>query len=172
VAAEVLRDVQVLTMTTRFAVLDYATADAAHAAISSLITPGAAPAPKTQELVARPAEAGGSGEPSGETPPTARPGACPAPQPGPEAGRAAEPPLASDVPIAADDSVNLPGSLAGRDDPLVEAARQIVADAAREGGRLSQAALAERLRGRGWTIANDRLSGLAAAIGLSPYRRG
>jgi hypothetical protein len=62
------------------------------------------------------------------------------------------------------------GGASARDEQLVEAARQILADASADGSRLSQAVLAERLRGQGWTIANDRLSWLASAIGLSPRR--
>jgi Protein of unknown function (DUF2637) len=174
IATEVLRTVQVLTMTTTFATLNYATADAAHAALASLITPGTANAPGHRGLTARPPEGDGNGEPPGATPPTAGPGGIPAPQQATELPEAAPGPLPvaeADVPAAAEgDGTRLQGSPAGCDGQLVEAARQIAADAARDGGRLSQAALAERLRGQGWTIANDRLSGLAAAIGLGQRR--
>ena len=60
-------------------------------------------------------------------------------------------------------------SPAGRDGELIEAARRIADAAARDGGRLSQAALAGQLRSEGWTIANDRLRWLAEAAGLSPH---
>jgi hypothetical protein len=52
------------------------------------------------------------------------------------------------------------------DDQLVEAARRIAADAELHGVRLSQTALADRLRQEGWKIANNRLSWLAATISL------
>jgi hypothetical protein len=59
---------------------------------------------------------------------------------------------------------------AGLDEQLIEAAKRIAAEAAANGTRLSQAALAEKLRGEGRAIANDRLSWLAAAIGLGSRR--
>jgi Protein of unknown function (DUF2637) len=54
----------------------------------------------------------------------------------------------------------------GRGARLVAAATRIVADAARDGDRLSQAALAARLRREGYTLANNRLRWLACASGL------
>ena len=50
--------------------------------------------------------------------------------------------------------------------PLIEAAREIVGQARRQGIRLSQTALAGQLRARGFTIANERLRWLAAHSGL------
>jgi len=49
----------------------------------------------------------------------------------------------------------------GRGARLVAAATRIVAGAARDGDRLSQAALAARLRREGYTVANSRLRWLA-----------
>jgi len=56
-----------------------------------------------------------------------------------------------------------PGS---RDAELVAAAARIVASAQHESGRLSQTALAAKLRSEGYTVANYRLRWLAAASGL------
>ena len=164
VAADVLRHVQVLTMTTALATLDYGSADEAHAAIGSMITSAALPAlvqardPAPAEAVSRSAlsdpQAGTHAEAASEPKPdllTAGCGTDSADGAGSDAG------LAPDCPT-------------GRDGQLVEAARQIAATAALDGTRLSQAALAERLRQQGWTIANDRLSWLAATIGLGPRR--
>ncbi len=101
-AAEILRQVQVLTLTRQLARLDYATADAARAAIASLITtPG--------------------------------------------------PPPAEDR---------------DHDRQLLAAAARIVAEAAHDGGKLSQTALAAKLRSQGYSIPNDRLRWLSAACGL------
>jgi len=58
--------------------------------------------------------------------------------------------------------------LGARDAQLAAAAIRIVAAAARDGGRLSQAGLAERLRREGYTVANSRLRWLAAVSGLQP----
>jgi Protein of unknown function (DUF2637) len=55
-----------------------------------------------------------------------------------------------------------------RDAQLVTAAARIVADAMRVGDRLSQAALAEKLRSQGYTVANNRLRWLSSTIGLEP----
>jgi Protein of unknown function (DUF2637) len=55
-----------------------------------------------------------------------------------------------------------------RDAQLLTAAARIVAAANRDGGRLSQAALAEKLRGEGYTVANNRLRWLSSTIGLDP----
>ena len=115
-AAAVLRQVQVLTMTTTLARLDYRTADAAQAAITNLI--------------AAPAEVNGRAIRS-------------------------HPRAASGV--------------SDRDTELVAAAARIIAGARHDGRRLSQAALAARLRRDGYTVANDRLRWLSAASGLEPH---
>ena len=49
---------------------------------------------------------------------------------------------------------------------LITAASRIVADAARDGTRLSQIALAEKLRGQGYSVSNHRLRWLSAVSGL------
>jgi hypothetical protein len=60
----------------------------------------------------------------------------------------------------------------GRGGRLVAAATRIVAGAARDGDRLSQASLAARLRREGFTVANSRLRWLACASGLEPRHDG
>ena len=103
IAAEVLRQVQVLTLTQQLARLDYTTAEAARAAVANLITPPGTP----------------------------------------------------------------PDEDGDHDRQLVAAAIRIIAEAAHDGSKLSQAALAEKLRGQGYSIANDRLRWLSAAAGLN-----
>jgi hypothetical protein len=51
---------------------------------------------------------------------------------------------------------------------LVAAAARIVARARQDGGRLRQVALGRELRNQGYTIANNRLSWLSCASGLTP----
>jgi hypothetical protein len=174
VAAEVLRHVQVLTMTTTLATLDYASARAAHAALATLITPATTPAPGQHGLTTPQPERARTDEQPDPSPAATSPETGQAPQPAAENEPAPEPASSAALPadaVTADgDGAPLPDSAAGRDRELVEAARRIAADAARDGSRLSQAALAEKLRNEGWTIANDRLSWLAATIGLSPRR--
>jgi hypothetical protein len=160
-AAEVLRHVQILTMTAALAALDYASPDAARAAIGALIAPGGPP---------------GSGQASFPAQPvgTRAGAACCACPPAPGIGQ--------NMPTLADGALAAAGSPApesqptgrlespaGRDGQLIEAARRIAADAAGDGARLSQAALAGKLRSEGWTIANDRLRWLTEAAGLSPH---
>jgi hypothetical protein len=137
VAADVLRHVQMLTMTATLASLDYTTPDEAHAAIGSMITCDVLPAPATS---------GEAEDSSIEAPHRAR----------------------TDGPEAEEDDGSSPEvESAGADDArLIEAARRIAEDAALDGVRLTQTALADRLRQEGWKIANNRLSWLAAAIGL------
>lgn len=52
-----------------------------------------------------------------------------------------------------------------RDRLLIQKAAEIMQDAERQGTRLSQTALAKRLRAQGHAIANDRLGWLVAAVG-------
>ena len=78
--------------------------------------------------------------------------------PGPAAAGTSQP--------AVQDAV--PGEDGDRDGQLVAAATRILAEAAQDGSRLSQTALAEKLRGQGYSIANDRLRWLSAACGLEP----
>lgn len=172
VAADILRNVQVLTMTTRLATLDYASAGAAHAAIASLITSAA---PALGQPDSRTARAGpGDSDERAHAAAPGRPGATPLTQPAPEPAPVPEP---LPVPPPSREGLSGDGGRApsadapsARDEQLIDAARQILADASNDGSRLSQAMLADRLRGQGWTIANDRLSWLACSIGLSPRR--
>jgi hypothetical protein len=159
IAFAVLRQVQVMTQTVTLARLDYSTADAAHAAIASLIssTPAMAPAtdlayPAEQDATA--AEIAGEDLTNtvslnghrldGGTPPRAVTAA------------AAEPEASQQDDL----------DLGDRDNELVTAARRIVADTRHAGTRLSQIALAEKLRSEGHKVANNRLRWLAAVSGL------
>jgi len=147
-AVAVLRQVQVLTMTTALARLDYHTPDAAQAAIANLITsPSAAkPWPGTAARTAHPTARDGIADTNAppQRTPASQINGQPASQPG-------------DLHDAG-----------ARDAELVAAAIRIVAAAARDGGRLSQVSLAERLRREGYTVANIRLHWLAAVSGLQP----
>ena len=239
IAAEVLRQVQVLTMAATLARLDYTTPAGAHAVISNLITapvttePSRHPhpqasAPPDDSAPTRPAPdralAGGlnghraGGPVTGPAEPARRltvPTFVPATADG--AGQAGPcedigetalaHPAVPDGTLAGglngqpDDRVTGPGEPAqrlavttpvpavpahrtgqagsqrpdadaadadGRDAQLIAAATRIVADARHDGSRLSQAALAEKLRGQGYSIANDRLRWLSAVSGLAP----
>ena len=172
VAAEVLGRVQVLTMTATLATLDYASAEAAHTVIGSMITSGTRPEPVQPPVPAHDAAIGQHEDAAGgDCPPQAagEPGAAGLPDPpGPQTVIAvpasAVPPQPQGAPVPRGQGAD------GLDERLIEAAKRIAAEAAGNGTRLSQAALAERLRGEGRAIANDRLSCLAAAIGLSSRR--
>jgi hypothetical protein len=130
IAAAVLRQVQVLTMTATMATLDYRTADAAQAAIANLIASPTAPrfAPDADVDTA---------------------------------------PLADGHPAS---SVSEDSSDGIQDAQLVVAASRIVDRARQDGDRLSQVALGRKLRNQGYTIANNRLSWLSSASGLTPCR--
>jgi hypothetical protein len=156
VAADVLRQVQVLTRTPDLARLDYATAAPAQAAIASLITARPpAPPPVTEgdgpsRIIQRhQAVNGHAANWPGETSSACAP-----------AGAAASAP---------DSAGQGHGRrvAAGRDarlDPgLIAAAARILAEAARHGGKLSQKALGDRLRRDGHRVANHSLHELAAA---------
>jgi Protein of unknown function (DUF2637) len=148
-AAAVLCQVQVLTMTAALAKLDYHTPDAAQAAIANLITAPSAvnPGPDTAARTARPTAQD-------------RTAGMNAAQPRTPAGQINGHP-ANSQPQDVHDA-------GARDAQLVAAAIGIVAAAARDGGRLSQAGLADRLRREGYTVANSRLRWLAAVSGLQP----
>jgi uncharacterized protein DUF2637 len=168
IAFAVLRQVQVMTQTATLARLDYGTADAAHAAIANLISsaPAAAPVPDPAHPAPAPADAtaaeiaaevhtrrasrSGHGL-SGGTP--AR--AVTAAGADPETSRLEDDPD--------------PGN---RDTELVAAARRIVAGTRHAGTRLSQIALAEKLRSEGHKVANNRLRWLAAVSGLEAGQDG
>lgn len=182
IAAEVLRQVQVLTLTPALARLDYTTADAARAAVGNLITHhapgGPAPGPHAGPP-ARIAQPDGPADPGEPGRPTAtglnghfatpaavipdRPGQDTPALPG---GVPCPAPAGTSQSAALQDAV--PGDDSDRDGRLVAAATRILAEAAQDGSRLSQTALAEKLRGQGYSIANDRLRWLSAACGLEP----
>ena len=148
-ATAVLRQVQVLTMTTALASLDYRTPDAAQAAIANLFTAPAAVNPG---------------------PDIAAPTAYPMVQDRRADMNAARPrvPASQINGQPADSQPQDVHDLGARDAQLAAAATRIVAAAARDGGRLSQAGLAERLRREGHTVANSRLRWLSTVSGLQP----
>lgn len=166
IAFAVLRQVQVMTQVSTLARLDYGTADAARAAIDGLIssTPATAPVPDpahpaTQDATATEIAAEDhmhavslNGHRLG--------GGTPA--------RAATVAGAAPVPSQQEDDPDL----ADRDAELVAAARRIVADTRHAGTRLSQVALAEKLRSEGHKVANNRLRWLAAVSGLEAGQDG
>lgn len=63
-----------------------------------------------------------------------------------------------------------PGATSDRDEALIQAAQDILAEANQQGVRLSQMDLAARLRARGHRIANERLRWLASQVGLRSAR--
>ena len=153
IAVAVLRQVQVLTTTAALARLDYRTADAAQAAIANLIaSPAAAkPGPDTGAHTRHPAAQDGT--------------ACMnAAQDRTPANQINGHPANSQL-----HDVHGGGD---RDAHLVAAATRIVAGAVRDGSRLSQAALADRLRREGYTVANSRLHWLSSVSGLEPRHAG
>jgi len=180
VAAEVLRQVQVLTLTQTLAGLDYATPEDAQQLLASLITPGTATAWAADGQISRASQASqprsvtGKGMCNGYPAASRLNGASAAPavsttsdglaglaQPGTEHPA---PAAASPVPR----SQSHPRGPAGGDGPVIDVAGRIVADARRGGVRLSQAGLARQLRAEGYSIANDRLRWLATVSGLEP----
>jgi hypothetical protein len=178
-AAEVLRQVQVLTLTRTLAGLDYATPDAAQAALASLITAEPDPAPpgaaKTSPVVSfrRPGSAIADIRHNGSP---ARPGlngtlASGLVTPNGLTGHA---PAGNGRPVHSVGSPALPPHLDQRwpgdgDSPLVDAALRIVTQAKQQSVRISQADLARQLRAEGYSIANDRLRWLATVSGLEPW---
>jgi len=149
IAVAVLRQVQVLTMTAALARLDYRTADAAQAAITNLIaSPVAAkPGPDTGARTGRPIAQDGT---AGMT-------------------AAGDSTLVNQINgHPANNQLHDVHEGGDRDAQLVAAAVRIVARAARDGSRLSQAALADRLRREGYTVANNRLRWLSSVSGLEP----
>ena len=166
IAFAVLRQVQVMTQTATLARLDYGTADAAQAAIANLIssTPAAAPAPDPAHPAARDAtatEIAGAGPYAYGQPQRA-------PADGGTPARAVTAAGAEPETSQQEDDPD-PGD---RDAELVAAARRIVADARHAGTRLSQIALAEKLRSEGYKVANNRLRWLAAVSGLEAGQDG
>jgi hypothetical protein len=157
VAADVLRQVQVLTRTAYLARLDYTTAEPARDLIASLITadmpPGpASPAPSPP----LPGGAPRSLPPAADVP--AAPGLPGQPLPGPTPPQETEP--ADSQQAAGDHDENHDGD---HDGEIIAAAAGILADARQHGERLSQKALAGKLRRDGYRVANHTLRGLLAA---------
>ena len=161
IAFAVLRQVQVMTQTATLARLDYGTADAARAAIDGLIssTPATAPVPDPAHPAAaevavedRTHTASLNGHRLGGGTPAC---AVTAARAEPETSQQEDDPDPGD-----------------RDAELVAAARRIVADTRHAGTRLSQIALAEKLRGEGYKVANNRLRWLAAVSGLESGQDG
>jgi hypothetical protein len=153
VAADVLRQVQVLTRTAYLARLDYTTAEPARDVIASLITahmpPGpASPAPSP----AVPGNAPRSLPPAADVP--TAPGLPGQPLPGPTPAQETEP---ADSQQAAGDHDE------DHDGEIIAAAASILADARQHGERLSQKTLGRRLRRDGYRVANHSLRGLLAA---------
>ena len=179
IAAQVLRQVQVLTRTPDLARLDYSTAEAAQAAIAALITSGApvtSPGPPVrlagpatsgaaQDGTSRNLASGINGTAAGQVFRAGQPGRV-LPPPAPEAASpsASAGPAASGEADASQDP--------DQDGQLIADAVRIVADARQHGERLSQKALGDRLRRDGHRVANRALrSLLAAATGLAAGAR-
>ena len=159
IAFAVLRQVQVMTQTATLARLDYGIADAAQAAIARLIS--ATPA---TPLIPDPAQPALRDATATEIAVEDRPHAA-SPN-GRQAGAAqarADTVAGAEPETSQQDDDPDPGD---RDAELVAAARRIVADARNAGTRLSQIALAEKLRSEGCKVANNRLRWLAAVSGL------
>jgi hypothetical protein len=170
VAAEVLRLVQVLTLTQTLARLDYATPDHAQQILASLITPPTASAPATGGPVRsavqppQPCPVTGGLRSNGYIVPSHLDG-IPA-----GTGR-----TGADGPVHRTSSANehpqprpqrRPREQETQDGPLIEMAASLVAQAKLRGEDLSQAKLARQLRAEGYHIANDRLRWLATVSGL------
>jgi len=161
IAFAVLRQVQVMTQTATLARLDYGTADAAQAAIANLIS-----SPPATVAVPDPAHPGAAEAAVEDRTHTASlnghrlGGGMPACA---VTAARAEPETSQQ-----EDDPN-PGD---REAELVAAARRIVADTRHAGTRLSQIALAEKLRSEGYKVANNRLRWLAAVSGLEAGQDG
>ena len=155
IAADVLRQVQILTRTVHLARLDYTTAEAARDVIASLIT--AVPPPGPASPAMSPAAPGSAPR---SLPPTAAVPAIPSlpahslPAPG------RVPPQET----ASAHSQQTAGDQDADDDrEIVAAAAGILAEARQHGERLSQKALGGKLRRDGYRVANRSLRGLRAA---------
>ena len=171
IAAQVLRQVQVLTRTRDLARLDYTTAEAAQAAIAALITsgppaepagplvipPGPAMPGAAQDGISRNPASGINGTAAGHLPCDGQPGPAPrSPAPATASGGSA---ASIEAAVSQDPD---------QDGQLIADAVRIVTDARQNGERLSQKALGDRLRRDGHRVANHALrSLLAAADGLA-----
>jgi hypothetical protein len=163
IAVAVLRQVQVMTQTATLARLDYSTADAAHAAIANLIS---AVAP-----VSGPARPAVPDATAAEITVEARVPSAGLNGHGPGAGMSARAVTAAGAEPETSQREDDPDP-GDRDSELVAAARRIVAEARHAGTRLSQIALAEKLRSEGYKVANNRLRWLAAVSGLEAGQDG
>ncbi len=167
VAAEVVRQLQVLTLTPALATADRTGPQAGDSAQASPISGSAAASSEASiaaltTIPAPPCPDGGrrshalgislNGHPPGG--PRTRQ-AHPAPHRGTRDDPASQPPKRSERRQTPDGE-------------LVDAARSVIAEAERRGVRLTQAALARGVRAQGHRIANDRLRWLASACGLQP----
>ena len=166
IAVAVLRQVQVITQTATLARLDYGTADAAHAAIAGLISSAPAAAP-----VSGPAHPAVRDAAAAEITVEARVPSASLNGHGPDAGTPARAVTATGAGPESSQREDDPEP-GGRDTKLVAAARRIVADTMHAGARLSQVALAEKLRSEGYKVANNRLRWLAAVSGLEAGQDG
>jgi hypothetical protein len=164
IAAEVLRQVQVMALTPELARLDYTTAGPAYQAIANLISAGPPSGPLPGSLPAAVIPAASSaardGEP-GSSPPVPGTGgrAGPAPvtsaeQPGTgQAAGSGQPPHSGQSGTS---------TQTAHDQQLVAAASRLIAEAEQHGMRLTQAALGGALRHQGFRLANHRLRWLRA----------
>jgi hypothetical protein len=164
VAAEVLRLVQVLTLTRTLARLDYTTSSHAHQVLASLITSATANSP-VGLAVQSPADSSDL-RPNGYAVLSHRNGVV-APAGGSGAdgliGRASP---GSGEHLAPHQQRRM-RKQESRDSALVEVATGLVDQAKLRGDGLSQAELARQLRAEGYRIANDRLHWLATVSGLN-----
>ena len=159
-AAGVLRQVQVLTLTGALARLDYTTAGDSRALLASLITARDSTHPLPGQAADHHALTGRA-SPNGHSLPQVNGTVGHLLSAGVDgSGGGISPPFPVGFP---------PPSRNGHGDrALIDAAARLVAQAREDGDRLSQAALARRLRAEGFHIANERLRWLAAVSGLEP----
>lgn len=180
VAAEILRQVQVLTLTRTLAGLDYTTAGQAQAVLASLITIGPAHAPATTaqangaSVASQHTSVLGNATFNGHSAALCQNGELPAPVAlitGDGVAGAAGQGVGHPAPTGGQPTRPRPRSRQTGDGDrlLVDVAARIVAEARIAGGHLSQAALARQLRADGYRIANDRLRWLASASGLETF---
>jgi len=174
VAAEVLRLVQVLTLTQTLARLDYATPDHAQQVLASLITSPTASAPATGGPVSlavpspQPCPVTSSLRPNGYIVPSHLDGI-----PAGTGRTGADGPVHRTSPGSEHPQPRpqrRPREQETQDGPLIEMAASLVAQAKLRGDDLSQAKLARQLRAEGYHIANDRLRWLATVSGLDEDR--
>jgi hypothetical protein len=179
IAADVLRRVQVLTLTQALAGLDYATPDHAQQVLASLITPGTASAQAPGAQISSAAQARQPSSVMGNVTFNGYPAAPslngtsvePAVSAISDGVAGIAPPGTEHLAPAASQtrrSRSHPRGPAGRDGPVIDVAARIVADARLRGVCLSQAGLARQLRAEGYSIANDRLRWLSTVSGLEP----